>query len=69
MFTPVLYCFLCQRFCLAHEFVQMRDRWFNADAFELRFPLSIEKLTRHDTVCPDCKAQYHLVPTDDRRSE
>ena len=69
MFTTVLNRFFCQRFCLAHESTQSRNRCFNTDALESRYLLPIEELARHDTFCPDCRAQYHLVPIYDRRSE
>mgnify|MGYP001586796032 len=69
MFTPVLFCSFCRKFCLVHEFAQIRNRWFNADAFETRYPLSIEQLARQETLCPDCSAQYDLLVTHGRRSE
>lgn len=69
MSTPILYCPLCRKYCLAHELAQMRYRWFTADAFESRYRLSVEPLPRHESFCPDCSALYHLLITDGRRAE
>jgi ribosomal protein L44E len=69
MSTPIVYCPLCRKYCLAHELAQMRNRWLTADAFESQYLLSIEPLTRHDTFCPDCRALFTLLITEARRAE